>query len=234
MSATYVYGDLVNMCRSGIPAVSEEKTVDLLLMKAQTYVWNRFDWRETIAPLPPFWVMPDTQDYGAPAVIVPDDFQGLRKAFMIDVSTYPENVMTLKVLRELSPTIVRSLSDAISFDKATQTFRLSRRPTGGMTAPQYLVNGTYKILPTKITKTNYPTFPIFTDDQYIGVWEAVMRYVSAPAGPQKEALKVAADAALQEMAANEGLNLGETPFAPDESLAAGKFTSGSWGFPMWW
>lgn len=229
MAATYTFGDLVNMERQNIPALREEKTVDMLCMKAQTFVWNRFPFRETIATLPPFWCVPDTQDFGAPAVIVPDDFQGLWKAFIVNTSAWPEDPWNLKVLRELDPTAFRSMPDAISYNKATQSFRLSRRCTESMTAPDFFVMGEYKKLPTKITKSNYQTFVLFSEDQYIGVWGTVMAHVADPSNPTKAQF---AAGAVAEMAANEGLNLGETPFAPDEALATSNY-AGLGGYPVW-
>ncbi len=234
MAGTYTFGDLINSSMSSIPGVAQEKTVDIMCNRANAYVWNRFDWRETITELPPFWLVPDTQDYGAPAVIVPTDFQGIRKAFLQDIESYPERTYNLAPVRELDPTLVRSFPDAISFDKASNSFRLSRRAPASLTAPRYLVNGTYKILPTKMTKLNYQTTLLFTDDQYFDQWMAVMKYIAAPTGNAKMAAKQEADMLLHDMAVNEGLNLGDTPIAPAEALAVGTFAgTGLWG-PYGW
>lgn len=235
MSSTYYIGDVINAVSGTIPKVSEDKFIDLIANGTQSAIWNRFDWRETIADFNGFWCIPDQQDYGAPSVIVPTDFAGLRKAQQFQISNWPQIFWDLKIVRELPVNGNRSISDAISYNKSTQSFRLSRRPTGDMAAGNWMVTGEYKILPTKITKLNYATFALFSDDEYFDVWVAMMKAVATkyvPNIPNKDALLQEATIELLKMASNEGFNLGETPIAPAEALAGSLFGGysggGSW------
>lgn len=233
MASTHTFGDVVNYVSAQIPRAAEDKWVDAICNMTQARIWNRFDWRETIEDLPPFWTVPDVQDYGAPAVIVPADFQGLRKAFLVDVAAYPAKPYILKVVRELDLEAFRSLPDAIAFDKGTQCFRLSRRATASMSSPRYMITGTYKKEPTKVTKSDYAITPLFSDDQYIQTWIDQMRAVATGfvGGQNRDALLTEAELSLLRMASNEGLNLGETPISPSEGLLSTPywFGGGLWG-----
>lgn len=232
---TYTLGDVVNAVSATIPRVSEEKYVDLIANGTQASIWNRFDWRETIGKVPPFWCVPDQQDYGAPAVIIPDDFLGIRKGYQISILNYPQVPAILQPIREIDITGSRAIADAVSYNKDTQTFRISRLPLGSMCAPNWLIALTYKRKPTKITKANYATFPLFSEDQYFDVWVSVMKAVATeyvPNIPNKDALLQAATIALLKMASNEGFNLGETPVAPSEALASRNWGQGG-GAGVW-
>jgi hypothetical protein len=234
---TYNLGDVVNAAAATIPRISEAKYVDLICNGTQQAIWDRFDWRETIAALPPFWCVPDQQDYGAPEVIVPTNFSGLRKAQMFQIQQWPEIYWDLKCLRELPVNGARGISDSISYNKSTQSFRLSRRPTGNMAAGNWMVSGDYKILPTKVTKANYTTFPLFSDDKYFDVWLAMMKAVATkyvPSIPNKDSLLQEATIELLKMASDEGFDLGETPIAPSEGLVTGYYGNAGAGGPWTW
>lgn len=235
MATTHTLGDVVNYVSALIPRTAEDKWVDAICNMTQARIWNRFDWRETIAELPPFWLIPDVQDYGAPAVDVPADFQGLRKAFLVDAQSYPARPWILKVVRELDLESLRQMPDAIAYDKSARAFRLSRRAPGSFCSPRYMITGTYKREPVKVTKANYATTLLFSDDQYIQVWIDQMRAVATGfvGGGNRDALLTEAELSLLRMASNEGLNLGETPVSPSEGLLSTPFwfggNGGLWG-----
>lgn len=234
---TYTLGDVINAASASIPRIAEEKYVDIISNATQAAIWSRFDWRETMGVVPPFWCVPDQQDYGAPAVIIPADFLGIRKAFQFNLQTYPQQPGILAPLRELDITGARGPSDAIAYNKDTQKFRLSRLPDGGMSSPKWVVSASYKKRPTKITKSNYATFPLFSDDQYFDVWVSQMKAAATKfvtTLTNKDQLLQEATIDLLKMASNEGMNLGDTPIAPAESLAGSSWGPGSggglWGF----
>ena len=237
MANTYTYGDVINAVASSIPRVREESLAPTVCNMATGLIWNSFDWRETIKELPPFWLSPDAQDYGPPAVIVPTDFQGLREARLAMLTSQPPLRVPLKVVRSLEKTHARALPSTICYQKDKEAFRIFPKPPTNIGAPFYYIEGTYKFLPTKVTNTNYATTLLFSDDQYFYVWVEVVKwaYKSLTGSQDVPVALQVAKAVIMEMANNEGLNLGDTPFSPAEPLVAGgrwgNYTGlGFWGF----
>ncbi len=235
MANTFTYGDLINSIANSVARTREEAVASLACNMATTLIWNAFDWRETIETLPPFWLTPDSQDYGPPAVIVPVDFQGLRDVNLVQLNATPPRKFPLKVKRDLSKTHAYGLPNTIAFNRATQSFRVFPRPTPNIASPNWLIEGTYKKIPPKLVSSTYAVQPLFSEDMYFSVWVAALKWAfkdisGANDAPQAYAM---AQQAILKMAENEGLNLGQTDFYPSESLAdryANNLIPGVWGF----
>lgn len=232
MAQTYTIAEALNLVSGQIRKDIEPTLSAYLANIAQNAIWNRYDWRETIADLPPFYIIGHEQDFGPPAVIVPSDFLGLREAYLVSTSATPSRRRELKVRRDLRATGTEALPDEISYEPAKKRFRVYPRVPGGVGATDWLIDGTYKIRPTKITANTLQTTLIPFDDLYFQVFCSALKWVAwDTAGDQRAGavniqngrpvytgqLGVMHDQ-IDQMAESEGLNLGDPDIAPTEPL----------------
>jgi hypothetical protein len=236
VSRTYTYADALNFVRTQVPATTEDQKAATICNIGTNLIWNAFDWRETIEVLPPFWLTSWTQDYGAPLVVVPSDFLGLRTAQLTDISSVPPAKYPLKVLKFLEPTHMKALPHAISYEPSVNSFRLFPRVPSGIGPARFKIDGTYKKRPTLVTAANYTSTNLPFDDLYFQVWLEVLRWAAMSAtGNERAGAAVknpnggvhysgqlgTAMAMINAMADNEGFNLGDTTVAPSEGLSSG-------------
>ena len=236
MALTFTYADALNFIRNQVPASAEEQKAPIICNIGTNLIWNAFDWRETIEVLPPFWLSPWVQDYGAPLVIVPTDFLGLREAQLTDLSSVPPSKYPMRPLKFLEPTHMKALPHSISYEPSVNSFRVFPRVPNGLGAARWKIDGVYKKRPTLVTATNYTSTVLPFDDLYFQVWIEVLRWASFSAiGDQRAGQAMQrpngsiqytgqlanAMAAISAMASNEGFNLGDTTVAPSEGLSVG-------------
>lgn len=236
MAQTYTYADALNFVRTQVPATTEDQKAAVICNIATNLIWNAFDWRETIEVLPPFWLSPWTQDYGAPLVVVPSDFLGLREAQLVDLASVPPARYPMRVMKFLEPTHMKSLPHAISYEPSVSSFRIFPRMPNGLGASRFKIDGIYKKRPTLVTASNYTSTLLPFDDLYFQVWIEVIRWAAYSAtGSEKAGAATRnpngqtfysgqlgnAMAAINAMADNEGFNLGDTSVAPSEALSIG-------------
>jgi len=241
MALTHTYADALNFLQPQIPAVTQDQKAATICNIGTNLIWNAADWRETIEVLPPFWLSPWVQDYGAPLVVVPSDFLGLRTAVLTDLSSIPPAKYPLRVMRFLEPTHMKTLPHAISYEPSVNSFRVFPRTPGGLGASRWKIDGTYKKRPALVTATNYTSTALPFDDLYFQVWLEVLRWAGFSAvGDQRAGAAVVrpngsvqysgqlatAMAFINGMAANEGFNLGDTSVAPSEGLSVGSGNGG--------
>ena len=234
MALTFTYADALNFIRNQVPAAAEEQKAPIICNIGTNLIWNAFDWRETIEVLPPFWLSPEVQDYGAPLVIVPADFLGLREAQVTDLSSIPPAKYPIRILKFLEPTHMKDLPRSISYEPSVNSFRVFPRVPDSIGAARWKIDGVYKKRPMLLTSTNYTATILPFDDLYFQVWIEVLRWASFSAvGDQRAGQAVQrgngsvqytgqlanAMAFIQAMAANEGFNLGDTTVAPSEGLS---------------
>lgn len=236
MGQTYTYADVLNFIRSTVPAVTEDQKAATICNIGTNLIWNAYDWRETIEVLPPFWLSPWVQDYGAPLNVVPSDFQGLREAQLTDLAAVPPAKYPLRVMRFLEPTHLKSLPHAVSYEPSTNSLRVFPRVPNGLGASRFKIDGVYKKKPTLVTASNYTSTTLPFDDMYFQVWLEVLRWAAYSAiGSDKAGMAVRnpnggtqysgqlanAMGMINAMAENEGFNLGDTTVAPSEALTVG-------------
>lgn len=236
MALTHTYADALNFIRPQAPAVAEDQKAAMICNIGTNIIWNMYDWRETIERLPSFWLTPWEQDYGAPLVVVPSDFMGLRTATLVDMASNPAARWPMKVMKYLEPTHSLVLPKTIAYEPSIPGFRVFPRTPNGLGSGRFKVDGTYKKRPELVTASTYTALPLPFDDLYFQVWIEVLRWAtfSATGNPNAGAATVSpsgqvvysgqlgtAMAMINRMAANEGFNLGETTVAPSEPLSIG-------------
>lgn len=244
-TSTYTYGDVLSIAGKVTTRPVEDAHAQFIANAANNLIWMRYDWRETIATLPPFFLIPDEQDHGAPQVSIPTDFFGLRTAWIQRNLSAPPTRIRLAIIKNLEVTHVRSLPNAITYNSAADAFRVFPRVPPNIGSPDYMVCGEYKIRPTKVTATTLATTTLPFDDVYFQVWVDVMKWAILNFGGDPRAGEVSvqngqtiytgqlarAIAAIDEMATHEGLELGDPVIAPAEPLITPSgIGGGPWGF----
>ena len=236
MASTYTYADAINFIRPQVPATAEDQKAATICNIGTNLIWNAYDWRETIAILPPFWLSPRIQDYGQPLISVPTNFLGLREAQLTDLSGVPPAHYPLRVMRFLEPTHALQLPHAISYEPSVHAFRVFPRVPNALGAARFKIDGTYKIRPTLVTTATYTSTALPFDDIYFQVWLEVLRWAAfSAAGDQRQGAAskspdgrtvfsgqlATAIGFINGMAMAEGMNLGDTTVAPSEALSIG-------------
>jgi hypothetical protein len=244
MARTYTHGDAMDMIRRHVTASNEDNYAAEICNAADRKMWMAFDWRESIANLPPFYLVPLEQDHGFPAVAVPKDFWGLRTAYLLQFTSNPTpQVWPLSIIRDLLETDVISMPKSIGYNESNNSFRVFPRVPKNIGAPEWMVNGTYKIRLPKLTAGTFAgTVLPFADDYFMNYcevlkWAAYEYSGDTRAGgvqAQKDGGVVftgqlaKAYEATVEMAMNEGLELGDPVIAPAEPLACPSSLTGNW------
>jgi hypothetical protein len=157
MSRTITFGKLWSAHRRQISRLNDAEYTADLTTKLINRIW-KYDWRETLGDLPPFYLLPQKQDYGKPIYAVPSDFAAIRKATLVRVSdgqtanssssqTVTPVYKPLKIQGRLTPTQATGVIDTIGYDPATKSFRIFGILSQGATLNEWIVEGVYKRLP---------------------------------------------------------------------------------------
>ena len=221
MGKTLTYGDAINNVGQYGARVENDIARMFAVNSALNTLWNAADWRETIAPLPPFWLFPGAQDHGKPAAVVPTDFHGLREVYLIYAGADYANRKTLEVQSNLDITHIREFPTRICYDPTiglgTGGFRVWPRVPDGIGATQYMIDGTYKKRATKITPATLNSV-LPWDDEYFHVFCAVLFWALQKPGNTKDQALQDAWLYVQDMMDKEGLNAGDPSRAPSKAL----------------
>lgn len=244
---TFTFDNVLRMVGRHVPRnVMDDHSADICNL-AYNKIWHRYDWRESLKTLPPFYLIPGEQEIGAPFVSVPNDFAGLRKVDYVYVASDPPTRRPLKVIKDLNITHVQYFPHAIDYNMDTQAFRVFPRSPINVGCPNYQIEGTYKCLPTKILPTTLTT-TIPTKDDLIQMWIEGMKWAAFTFAGDQKAGQVQKQGGntmcsgqlaifmqtMDECAQNEGLELGDVNISPSEPLANTYNTSGysvfGWGY----
>lgn len=246
MAYTYYYSDAIQLASTNILRGVEDEKAAYLCNLALNEIWKRWDWRESIKALPPFYLLPNEQDYGSPMAVVPSDFAGLRKVWLVRLGSTPPYRQIIRVLRNLDLTHTRWLPHAISYEPAITGFRLFPRVPENVGATDYMIEGDYKCRPVKVLASTLSSTLLPIDDVYLDVWLEGLKWAAWTVSGDERAGQLVKNgpvvvatgqygkflAKIDEMADSEGLDLGTPPLAPAESLVlpTGAFRSAlGWG-----
>lgn len=237
-TGTFTFGDALSSACKGISRQIQDDYGQIIVNLALNSVWIKYDWRESVTILPNFYLIPNEQDHGSPSATVPSDFFGLRWVNLVRANTIPPMRWPLQIIRDLLLTHIRALPHAICYEPSKQAFRLFNRVPENIGSPEYLVEGKYKIRPTKITNINSLVTILPFDDMYFQVWVEMMKYhaMNIAGDPRAGEFQsngrsttytgqaAKANFALDQMAQAEGLELGDPVISPNEPLV----NTGSW------
>lgn len=236
MASTYKWSEAVRLVAMSIPGGKQvaEGSGPLLADLAQSQIWNAADWRGSLAELAPFYLVPGAQDHGAPTAAVPADFHGLKKVFLAYTGgAVPYIVQELSVVQHLDETYDRDVPNQISYESATGKFRVYPRVPDEVSATYFVVQGTYKKQPTKITVDNFQSAAIPWNDLYFPVALDALRYqyYVALGDPRQGSVQYAKDgyatytgqlgvlmSGIWNMAQDEAYQLGDNNTHPKEAL----------------
>ena len=222
MSFTYTYGDVIIDIQKCISRSLEEDMAANILNKSVAEIWKKYDWRESLEDLPSFWLAPNTQDYGSPLVVIPSDFAGLRRGYVVNLNGTPAQEYELTILKWLPETTVKGFPQNIGYIPEKDAFRLNPLPTDSLCVPNFIVRGTYKKVPPRITPSNYIDSALPWPDQY---FNNICEFVKYEAFKQVRDFSNAekqqgfAFEAIRSMADDVGLNDNDSFISPSSPLA---------------
>lgn len=230
---TFVWQDVLNIVgRKTSRSIQDDMATPIVNMTLNL-VWARWDWRQSLATLPTFYLTPNTQDYGAPAVVIPSDFYGLRWCNLVRTDNIPPYRQPLIIIKDLQTTHIRYFPHSIGYVADRQAFRVFPRVPDNIGSPIYLIEGQYKKVAPLVTTSTLTTTKLPFDDTYLEMWCEVMKYVlyqtdgdqragtvTYGAGGQINMTGQAATAFdfMDWVASMEGLELGDPTIAPNEPL----------------
>jgi hypothetical protein len=232
MAKTYTYGDVISLISRQVPKATEEDTASFILNMALNKIWKRYDWPESLAPLPPFSLIPGEQDHGSPQASVPSDFYGLREANLVELTGLPAVRTDLHVHRNIPLTDFTGMPREIGYEPSVSAFRVHPRVPLNIWAPLYMIDGKYKVRPTKLTASVIHSTLLPFDDIYIDMWVAVAKWaawdlagsplagevVYSTRGISYNGQLAKAMNAIDAMASDAGLLLGDGTVAPSEPI----------------
>jgi len=223
MEITYRYLDVFNIIRGSLGMSEEDNKFVAICNMTNDKIWNAYGWRQSLGILPPFGLVPMQQYYGAPEVAVPTDFAGFHMCFLTRTTTVPPQRWEIHVRRDLRDTHARNYPSYISYDGATQCYRLDRPAPDNTSGHEWIVTGEYKKTPTKVTSSNSGTLLLPYDDRHLSNVTIVMRWAAAVAQGSKDVEQKEAYAwrAINDMARDEGFEMGDPNIAPENALVPG-------------
>lgn len=239
----YTWNDVLSMCSNVTNRLVADRRGAAICNLCQNEMWDEYDWRESIATLPPFFLIPNRQDFGPPFSAVPSDFKGLRQVRVAYIAGDPPHYWELSVEKHLGLTHNQQIPHAISYQPDERAFRLFPRVPDSIAAPHYMVEGTYKKNPTRLSNSTLETFLPF-DDEHLLVFVEGVKWASwklsgdARAGGVQiqDNFRVLTGQrsdfqnAIDSMAEDFGLNDGDQHIAPREPLV-GHGGDDPWMYP---
>lgn len=223
MAATYTWEDLLTYIHATIPRIQQNQFAPIFCQNIQAFMWDVADWRETIDDMPPFHPIPGEQDLTGPMVCLPSDFKGLRKCQLFQISADPPTEYPVPAGKDLAETSREDITESIAYEPSLNAIRLYPRFPQGFDASDWVFRCTYKKQPTKVTAATLTNTLPFDDDNF-HVMADVGHFLLAKMNPARirevPGLYQNAMLALEGMAEEEGLNLGQSVVAPAEPLDA--------------
>jgi len=243
MARTITFGKLISALQHQIPRMKEEIFAADYCGQLINKIWDFADWRESLAELPPFYVVGDRQDYGAPIYAIPSDFQGLRMATLVQLVDGDNSVVfnkTPMATKTRQQGAIRyGTPDVLSYEPSSSTFKVFPILPANVPTNQFMVEGVYKTLPrtnlldtykgvgipllaSQINRENYTKALLPLDDRHYNTMEAVMSTIARSPANANE--RLANDQyihmLLEEAAIKEGFEIGSGTFSPDEPLSS--------------
>ena len=231
MASTYTIADALSVANRTMPRAIEADHAAYVANIALNKIWHAYDWRVSLSTLPPFWLIPLIQDYGAPFYAVPTDFYGLRQAYLVQTSSTPlPRRMELKVIKNLRKEYLRGLPRDIGYVMDTRSFRVYPQIGENIGSTQFLIDGVYKKLAPQVTSTTLQSTYVPFDDIYLSTFIDALRWGAAQVAgsPDRAAKLQELNQSIYDMANAEGMELGNQVVAPSEGLVGG---SGEGYFP---
>lgn len=216
MASTKTYEQALRMASHGYPkGMQDSHAADCCHMMVDK-IWRRYDWREAMASLPPFFLIPSQQDYGAPQSAVPSDFLGLRRAWMWNIGGERPTYYPILVRGRLDRTEVTGLPvESISYEANLKKFRIYPRASSGLDSSKWIIDGVYKTNPPQVAVSALGTDTLPWDDLYFDAVVRTLRWIIMGSDPQQEQVILGM---ISRMAGFAGLEEGPVPVHPAEAL----------------
>lgn len=221
---SYIWQDAWQAGQTSWRKAIEPTAMTYVTNNAISKMWRAYDWRGTVQEFNPFWLVPAEQDYGEPFWSVPTDFYGLREVYLVAIASNAIPVRyPLRVVSNLEATHVVGLPNTICYRDSAKALRIHPGAAFGASSPLYLVDGTYKTKPPKITQALQTSLMLW-DDIYFEVFVQALTWAALQfSGDRKSAIEQEAIfyKELAEATYNSNLEDGEPTVHPGEPLVGG-------------
>lgn len=240
MARTITFGKLISALQYQIPRMKEENFAADYCAQLINKIWEFADWRESLAELPPFYLVGDVQSYGPPIYAIPTDFQGLRQASLVQLTDGANIVLNKTPLatktRQQGP-IRYGIPEVLSYEPSLSMFKVFPILPVNTNTNQFMVEGVYKTLPktnlvdlytgvgtpllaSQLTRENYTKALLPLDDRHYNTMEAIMSTIAKQPANMNERLanEQYIRMLLEDAAVKEGFEIGGAIFSPDEPL----------------
>jgi hypothetical protein len=217
MARTYTAAKALSVLQTQFPRLDQSPFSAQLVDEVVSEIWNAYDWRQAIVELPPFYLVPDEQDYRAPTSAVPTDFLSLREAWVRDVDGVSFVPLSVRGNLPLATTI--GFPDSISYESELAGFRVHPRPSASMSSTRYQIEGSYKKIHKKFVIENLNSEILPWDDAYFPTFKKVLlwKYYETMSDPRVLQQQFLATQGIDQMAARESVG-GVDAVAPSDAL----------------
>lgn len=222
MARSLTVGSALTLAASKSPKLLQDGWGARFADEVLSYMWTRYPWKQSIVELPPFHLVADEPDYGAPLLAVPSDLFALHSARVRNSNGYIGDPLDIR--RELG--IMQSFGEprAIAYQKEVRAFRVS--PIPNVSAPDWWIEGSYKTTLTKVTNLNANSYILPFDDVYFSVfrqglaWKIKQELLE---DPKADLAFILFSRMLERMASDEGVNEGADVIVPSDPLELGGY-----------
>lgn len=230
MGYNYTYDDVITVARQQYNVNAESTVLQQAMNSAIALMWKAYDWRGSVVPFPPFWLVGGEQDYFAPEYCVPTDFYGLREVYLVNLTASIPIRTPLDVVENLELTSLLSYPQSIAYRGSVSGFRVHPCPNYGVSSPQWMIDGSYKKQPPRFTRSDIGSTLPWEDVYFQCLVEAVAYTMLRATGRRADAQAQFANFVfeLKSCAEAENLELGEPTVHPNRPLLP--FGTGGAGF----
>jgi len=227
MARSFTYADALELANKSLRRQMEDQLAATFCTLANAHIWIRWDWRESLKKMLPFYLIPDEQDYGPPQYAMPSNFLGLRNARIWDIDQNVPTLISEPLVKRSPPlTDLYGLPETVGFTSEVQKavddsagpggrIRVYPRPARNISAARYVVDCVYKFTPPLAAAATLAVTTLPFQDIHLQTYASVLQWVMEGRPPEK--LQVM-DYLISQMAEVEGLNLGIQSVHPDEPL----------------
>lgn len=232
MAKTITFGELITSISKKISRTTEEDFAAMICNMTIQEIWKRYDWRESLSEYA-FWLAPGVQDYGYPLSVIPTNFDGLRSAQLIIMNGNPIQIVPIDTTKTLIETNIQAPPSSVCYVPERNVFRVFPTTPLSWGIPEYMISGTYKILPPRVTSSTFQGTVLPFDDKYFFclMETALWKGYELNGNPMDEKAQLKSLTAIDEMARDQGLNDGDTSITPSGPLA---WTTQSFGYATIW
>lgn len=232
MTRNKTWQDLLRSIENVVPRSIFEQLAFDILNASVGRLWDAFPWRQSVAVLPPFYLIPEVFEYPDVLSDMPSDLGAIMAAWFVDLSDPSRPVkFPLQVVRDVEQAGVYGQPHLIARREIwsptgglpAACYRLFPTPPMGMGAPHHMITGTYKRIAPQVGPATLSN-PLPFSDSYFADLVSIARYTAwefagDPRARERETF-AALNAIFVSVSSREGFHLGAQTINPGYPLVS--------------